>query len=475
MASSSDPANVGYIIQENGFWYVAYKEKVKVPEVVVSAKGVVNGLSEEYNDGWDFGPDSYDPTSTSAIPYTRTAGIQEAWNYAVSVGINYNITLSSILASINYFIPEIHLLSGAFIIKKGITFSAPFLIENFKLTGDTSMSPYIVVETSDGLFTFDANTFANTNIEIDNLQPVTGDGYTPEFIIKADFSSTNSGNNLFQSYNLDTGGEFQAGIILNSFLQANFYNYQTYCPAGDQLTTIGTINYFGGQLGGAAGLSGVTSHSYSGSIGNIAFYAVNNILPVTINTSSVVFISFYDSSIANITLDTTTCHISIYNCSNAPGQTSPLITATKFSVIDLLTIRGLVLSSSSSLVYLDNTSLLSVINIDIKGLYPTDTPLPVLTPSISTNPPVSGTVYQNTNAYAIEIDMPVYATTAATAGYVTVAKGATSTPTAIGNQFVSGSTSSTSTDIIKLRVPAGWYYEFTASGVTLGTATVFAD
>ena len=472
---ANDPNTIQYVIQEDGFWYIASKDRTPgVPEITVSAKGVANGLSTEYNDGYDFGPDSYNPSVTSGVPLTQTAGIQEAWNYAVSVGINYNITLSSILASINYFIPEIHLLSGAFIIKKGITFSAPFLIENFKLTGDTSMSPYIVVETSDGLFTFDANTFANTNIEIDNLQPVTGDGYTPEFIIKADFSSTNSGNNLFQSYNLDTGGEFQAGIILNSFLQANFYNYQTYCPAGDQLTTIGTINYFGGQLGGAAGLSGVTSHSYSGSIGNIAFYAVNNILPVTINTSSVVFISFYDSSIANITLDTTTCYINIYNCINASGQTSPVITATKFSVIELLTIRGLVLSSSSSLVYLDNTSLLSVKNIDIKGLYPTDTPLPVLTPTISANPPVSAKVYQNTNAYDIRIYLPVYATTSGTAGTVAYGENTSSTVTEMTARYVNGATSSTAVDIVELVVPAGHYFEFTASGVTFGTAVVKA-
>ena len=56
---------------------------MKVPEIVVSAKGVANGLSEEYNDGWDFGPDSYSPTSTSAIPYTQTAGWQEGYDYAV--------------------------------------------------------------------------------------------------------------------------------------------------------------------------------------------------------------------------------------------------------------------------------------------------------------------------------------------------------------------------------------------------------
>ena len=45
MASGNDPANIAYIIVENGFYYVAYKEKAKVPEVVVSSKGVANGLS----------------------------------------------------------------------------------------------------------------------------------------------------------------------------------------------------------------------------------------------------------------------------------------------------------------------------------------------------------------------------------------------------------------------------------------------
>ena len=94
---------------------------------------------------------------------------------------------------------------------------------------------------------------------------------------------------------------------------------------------------------------------------------------------------------------------------------------------------------------------------------------------LQANPPVSGTVYQNINPYAIEIDLPVYATTAGTAGYLTIAKGATSTPTAIGNQYVSGDTSDTSEQIIRLRVPAGWYYSFTASGVTFTTATAFAE
>ena len=80
---ANDPNTIQYVIQEDGFWYVASKDRTPgVPEIVVSAKGVANGLSEEYNDGWDFGPDSYNPTSTSAIPYTQTIGIAEASAYA---------------------------------------------------------------------------------------------------------------------------------------------------------------------------------------------------------------------------------------------------------------------------------------------------------------------------------------------------------------------------------------------------------
>ena len=76
--------NIPYIIAENGYYYVAYKEKAPVPEIVVSSKGIANGLSEEYNDGWDFGPDTYNPNSTANPPYTQTSGIQEAGNYAIA-------------------------------------------------------------------------------------------------------------------------------------------------------------------------------------------------------------------------------------------------------------------------------------------------------------------------------------------------------------------------------------------------------
>ena len=80
---ANDPNTIQYVIQEDGFWYVASKDRTPgVPEITVSAKGVANGLSTEYNDGYDFGPDSYNPNSTANPPYTDTSGIQEAMAYS---------------------------------------------------------------------------------------------------------------------------------------------------------------------------------------------------------------------------------------------------------------------------------------------------------------------------------------------------------------------------------------------------------
>ena len=57
--------------------------------IIVSSKGVVNGLSDIPNDGSHFGPDTMlgatSPNQTGA-PYTQTGGIQEAINYASLAG-----------------------------------------------------------------------------------------------------------------------------------------------------------------------------------------------------------------------------------------------------------------------------------------------------------------------------------------------------------------------------------------------------
>ena len=62
------------------------------PYITVSAKGMINGLSNIPNDGADFGPDTTlgatAPTQTGS-PYTETYGIQEAVSYATATNLNY--------------------------------------------------------------------------------------------------------------------------------------------------------------------------------------------------------------------------------------------------------------------------------------------------------------------------------------------------------------------------------------------------
>jgi len=117
--------------------------------------------------------------------------------------------------------------------------------------------------------------------------------------------------------------------------------------------------------------------------------------------------------------------------------------------------------------------------VDSQGRY-----LGGFSPSLSANPPVSGTIYQNSssieNFTKIKIFFPVYASTSGTAGSVSVAMGnnssGTNPPTipTLYTKFINGSTSSSSPEIIELEVPFGWYYSFTGTGVTFGTATVEA-
>ena len=87
-----------------------------------------------------------------------------------------------------------------------------------------------------------------------------------------------------------------------------------------------------------------------------------------------------------------------------------------------------------------------------------------LTPTIA-----SGTVYQNTTTSYQTLTLPFYASTAGTAGTVTINMGTSSTPGTWTTVYVSGSTSSTSTTNYTLRVPPQWYYEVVVSGATIGT------
>ena len=458
MANGNDPANIPYIIAENGFYYVAYKEKVKVPEIVVSGKGVANGLSEEYNDGWDFGPDTYNPNSTANPPYTETTGFLEAWNYA------YPLRDSEII------------IIGGITINANITLSAPLSGNgSFSIRGASKENCGISINTSSGYgITVDPTVLNYGNIFIGDL--AIGNGGSADGAFYCDESVNNPGANIFQfsNINLYTGNDWGSyPIYINGFQTITGDVLQTY---------INNPVYFDAQyilLSNCNGSHGFDVGYFNGS----AYVSMSNVqMGGAIYTHSQIDV-FNISGISLETNFTIGGDISIFTItglllSNFAGG-SYIFYATSAYTISHLHITGLLgLLAGNSTIY--NPTYLTVsdlkiegISMDLNGYTFTNQ---YNTPTLTANPPVSATVYQNTNPYDIEIDLPVYATTSGTAGYVTIAKGASSSSlTTIGNQFVNGSTSSTSVDIIRLRVPAGWYYEFTASGVTFGTASVFAD
>jgi hypothetical protein len=94
-----------------------------------------------------------------------------------------------------------------------------------------------------------------------------------------------------------------------------------------------------------------------------------------------------------------------------------------------------------------------------------------IVPTISTNPPASGTVYQNPNAVAEDLYIPI-AFAASIASTVVIKVGPTSTPayTVVSDSEPAAITGAR-TQTYRIRVPVGWYFSVavTGTGTTIGT------
>jgi hypothetical protein len=90
------------------------------------------------------------------------------------------------------------------------------------------------------------------------------------------------------------------------------------------------------------------------------------------------------------------------------------------------------------------------------------------TPALPANPPVSGTVYQNTTGGPIIITVPITAT--AVGGSGQWALGSTSTPGDWGGAEQIGVSGEVHN--MTLYVPNNWYWSLTATSATIGTASV---
>ena len=483
-----------YIIQTDGYYFVeSHDVDPSKGYITVSAKGVINGLSNQPNDGADFGPDSYNPNySGSGIPYTQTSGIQEAWDYALSNIINYSE------ASSLYYIPEIRYIGGKYDIHETVTIEPPiqtingktYTIGNIIMKGQGSMNPYFINHvTTDYMFKLVATSsnVINTNIQVDNLQfqnapSVTGYGHLS--IV------TPSGKNPFQSINLDVNGATSHAPVIvdgcNTIILFNYelYNNESSTQPGSIFQTNGVFSATGCTFNGDT----IWAQNVISIDGSRVNYAGSSDYGIIIQNVSTVFPTIPVSQVS-ITNSYMVFPIGVgINIGRVLVSGSVLATAGSpagmfIGISSGLTIESIIFKHNSVYEYSSGFALAPISSnltvnefrydniIGNTTLYSEILP----TPTLSTNPPTSGTVYQNTNPYDIRIYLPAYASTSGTAGTVVIALGSSSSPSTIGTRYISGSTSSSSTDILELVVPAGWYYEYTLTGVTLATATVVAD
>ena len=458
---ANDPNTIQYVIQEDGFWYIASKEKNPyVPELTVSAKGVANGLSTEYNDGYDFGPDSYDPTSTATPPYTQTSGMQEAWNYSL---VNGNGEIVITTGRFYIYSPLFLLSDNQVITIKGSLNDGDFL-------DSTTNFPIIVNRTSGTVPYVEVGSTSSVDMAF-GLSHI-------GFLGNASASDGIVTVNVMNFWNNVNTYNFGSKYAVRSMGGGDLQVFRDCWINGDVSASGNSVFRLDGQDTVPTYTIGTTTITVSGRpetyfsamelAGNKASYASGTVL-LDIADANLFSCSYLHLRNGDTGILDENSYANIHN----PNLISSLFPE---NLTTLITANG---SSESAWIILPvnaNYPLIQTANYsngNIVKILPN--PVVPLSPSLAANPPVSGTTYQNTNPYTIEIDLPTYATTAGTAGSVTIYKGSTDSPTAIGYQYVSGDTSSASEQIITLRVPAGWYYGFTASGVTLGTASVYGE
>ena len=468
-----------------GFFPDMWKNIKGKPYITVSSKGLANGLSEYFNDGADFGPDSLQADGSP----TQTGGIQEACEYSYGV---YGYTHIKILDGVYNISNTIYLHSDHPFLIEGVTGEDQTILSTIQQNAavpifqnygsESSIHLHIlrnfVINLNIGTSTIKSMNFVNTtgfnisSIHLDNVrfntnnQSTTGNYslYNNGAFLRVYYHGTSLGNsNDFTLYTVTyepypsalwVFGDGYIGDIVASMRyvyisNTNWYGNLTLTDTG---TTPLAVNIHDIKYDPQTTLSATSMITVNSNLNKLAVHHIDYLVYQNLTD----LIQFTGTSSTSITINSVDLNnISFVYYPPATGTYSANLYSLSYATVNELRTRMVRALS-------DKITLTGINEI-----------LP--TPTLSANPPVSGTVYQNTNPYDIEIDLPVYATTSGTAGYVTIAKGSTDTPTAISNQYVSGDTSSTSTQIIRLRVPAGWYYEFTESGVTFATATPFAE
>ena len=474
---------------------VVYSSEINDGNVHVTSKGIINGLSVLPNDGtgW-FGPDTTEGATSRGqygAPYTATSGIQEAINYiasnnggkiiltsgtydlsnaplttsnAISPGVVYNGSIITLPAlggvTAQLIIIEIEGETEAitFYNQSGSNATPPTPSGTIIYVSVSSASEYeaIVGTPADA----DGTSVWNTVFIVKNLtlrQPadnttLTGinagtiAGLVTENVnLDVNSETVNPNSNpvfglVFPLVNLANGASFAIRTSIEGYavgVEANeettlIQSFIQYCNTG---ITVGN-NYHAVVLDRVL-IQGCQSYISSNSTGAAAIIG-RSILIQTFGSGS--------WEIQHL----------IYDPDNDLSGTLEMN----------------IVEAGTGDVLLSSLPSLGGYNLNIKQVNNTITPP---TASITANPPVSGTAYQNTNRFDIRLRIPVTYSPTSTAA-ATLATGTSSTSTVTTSTKVSYPAGITTgiIDTYEMVVKAGQYFELVVTNATIGTVEVQA-
>ena len=458
---------------------VVYSSEINDGNVNVTSKGIVNGLSVLPNDGkGGFGPDT---TLGATAPgqyggiYTQSTGLLEAWNVAVARASSPGRPAKIVLSS------------GDFIITAGITLSGTS-IYSLHIEGAGQEQTRILANVTSGYaITLNAATFNQAELIFENLTFSTSAG-TPSGALNADFTSANSAQNgmVFRNVFIDNaswGTQPINAIQLNSVQGFNYVEHPSLAKSIFVMDATQVV-FFGGKLNHSC-FFGVNSVIVIGGV-LIDQSAAN---PIYVNDCDSVVVMGAKQIVAANPLNggagnQSTGAITFIGCyQNGEFMSNELANGDTWT-IDKLQVIACTSTITTNSVFMANPNSASTVIYDVEigdeiyysgaGRY---TNIPLNSPTISANPPVSGTAYQNTNPYDIRLKIPVTYNPTTTAA-ATLATGISSTSTVTTSTKVSIPAGLTAADgeilTYEMVVPAGWYFELVATNATIGTAEVQA-
>jgi hypothetical protein len=238
------------------------------PYIIVSPKGIANGLSDIPNDGADFGPDTMlnatDPSQIGA-PYTQTSGIQEAINYMLA---HYQT------GSISITVPTIKLSNGQFIVQSGIKINIPNSNppNGFAIYGENQLTTYIYVETNDDLFLINNPNSTNIQVTLADMAPIPISPYTPNSLLNWKDPQLINQTLVIQHTNGSAGGWVNGTLYLNNLANVILFDHERYGTG----VNISNVSFYT-DIGGTNDLS-VLGQTNNGAGINSNLINVNEVL-----------------------------------------------------------------------------------------------------------------------------------------------------------------------------------------------------